>query len=70
LLNGRSGTVNIIALKGICSGFAGKLNSKSKSMPREIEQVADCDMIVLTEIRNNLDLSYFKSVVDYLGYVH
>ena len=58
----------MIALKGICSGFAGKMSSKSKSMPREIEQVADCDMIVLTEIRNDLNLPYFKSVLDYLGY--
>ena len=39
-------------------------------MPREIEEVADCDMIVLTEIRNNLNLHYFKSLLDYLGYDH
>jgi len=41
---------------------------RAKSILREIEQVADCDIIFLTEIRNNLNLPYFKSVLDYLGY--
>ena len=41
---------------------------RAKSILREIEQVAECDIIVLTEIRNNQNLPYFKSVLDYLGY--
>mgnify|MGYP000211333626 CR=1 FL=1 len=44
--------------------------TRAKCILREIEQVADCDMIVLTEIRNDLNLPYFKSVLDYLGNDH
>ena len=43
---------------------------RAKSILKEIEKVADCDIIVLTEIRNNQNLPYFKSVLDYLGYTY
>ena len=41
-----------------------------KSILKEIELLPDNDVVVLTEFRDNDNRTYFKTVLDYLGYKH